>query len=164
MSKKKLTPAQKTFVGNYADPSSETFSNATKSMLKAKKNSITAASAAVTGCRLLQQDHIQNEIEICLAKHGADEPTRLEILAKITKGEYTKTVTSTFKNAEGEVQRTIEIESNASPADIVRADNLIWKATGRYDANRAKADILSARTKQLMDRFAPKEKGKKVAS
>jgi len=155
-----LKPATRQFVDNYIDPTSETYNNGMRSMLAARQNQIQPDSAAVEASKLLRTDKVRNAIEEILALNGAAENVRLQILAGVSLGNYQKETVTEYMDPDGNVQSQIRVKTSPSAADIVRANNLIWKATGKYDVNRAAANALSARTKQLMRKFDPAKQRK----
>ncbi len=151
-----LKPHKRAFVDNYIEPTEDTFSNGTRSYHKAVNGRITIESARSTASTLLSTDNVRNAIEERLEYRGASEDVRIGVLAEIATGKFVKQVRTTF-TTNGKVKSQIEVESTPSAADVVRVNNLIYKVTGKYDTNKAIADVLTARTKQLMKQFKPKQ-------
>ncbi len=152
-----LKPDQRLFIDKYIDPQADTFGNGTRAMHEAKNGRITIESARAQAARLLAKGNVRNAIEEVMSLKGAPEDVRLDFLAKAATGQYLKQVKQTYRDSDGKITSTIEVESTPSVADLVRVNNVIWRATGKYDINKAKADVLSARTKQLMKQFKPKQ-------
>ncbi len=151
-----LNPRKRALVDNYIDPTGDTFANGTRSYHKAVNGQVTIESARSLSAKLLATDTVRNAIEERMALKGASEDVRLGMLADIATGKYVKQSKTTYTDKDGETTGSMLVESTPSGADIVRVSNVIWRATGKYDINRAKASVLTARTKQLMKQFKPK--------
>ena len=157
---KPLKPIHQAFVHNYANPNSDTYSNASQSLLKANPN-ITPRSARAMTAPLLANPSIQDAIIQHMEDMGCGDKVRSAKLADIIKGRYVSK-TETEQIVDGQIVSTSRVKKTPHASDIIKAIDTVNKMSGIYDQSKAKAETMSKTMTELFKRsLQAKDKGDK---
>jgi hypothetical protein len=146
------TVKQQAFIAEYTDPNSDSFGNGTQAYKKAylTNNDNTAGSNAN---KLLKNAKIRHHIDKILDSIGYGEKVRLQMLTEIGMGKYIKRTEQTRLDAKGNVKDTIITESTPGADSIVRVNDVINRLTGKYEAAKQGARVMSKSFQAMVDKI-----------
>ena len=126
---KTLSPKVKDFIRRYIDKDSDTYSNATRSYMKAYDTKETSAQAESS--RVLMKPHVQSYMMQLAEETGITDKVAMGRLADIVNG-ITKEVVTTHRGRDGETTGTSTVVSTPSARDSIAAIELRNKMVGLY--------------------------------
>ena len=130
--KTKITNRQKAFAENYAMPDSDTYLNATQSVI-ASGHTSNPKSAAVIGSKALRNDNVLSYIEQINDSNGNSIEERSKLVADVLAGVHRNTTKTTHMDADGNPRGTTLVEKSLSPTEIARLVDLTNRAEGLYN-------------------------------
>lgn len=153
---KPLKPNEIAFIKAYTNIGSPTIGNGTQSSLATQPQISTVKSAGVQASRMLGKDRVQDSIQEILLDAGLEEKVLAHQLGQIVQGKYERESKTVYKDGEGQVRHEVVSSSAPKASEITKAIDLANKMSGRYESNRAKADVYTASMKSLIKKYAPK--------
>jgi hypothetical protein len=153
--KRRLTLKQQIFVDGYVNPNADTFSNGTQSVLSIPgRRGYDYSAASVQASDYLDNPRVQSEIQLRAKEAGLTDMFRLGALRSIANGEYIQKETSQ-RIVKGK-KRTITTLRTPKASEIVKAIDTVNKMVGDYERNRAMANAVSSRFRELAKAYRPR--------
>ena len=150
-----LTPADQVLATAYADPNSDTFSNKTRSYMKAhpEANYGTAATQASTA---LKKPQLKTAVQELLDNYGATYEVRMRDLVDGALGRTQDTIVTVRRDKDGKVIEETTVTKPIPHSSRTKYHQMLLELSG--DADRAKAeskirtDAMIAASKRIMRR------------
>ena len=153
---KPLKPNEIAFIKAYTNIGSPTIGNGTQSALATQPRIGTYDSASQKARVLLRKDGVQENIQEILVNAGLEERVLASQLGQIVQGKHRRESKTVYRGPDGVVHYELVSSSAPKASEITKAIDLANKMSGRYESNRAKADVYTASMKSLIKKYAPK--------
>lgn len=137
---KPLKPREEEFVARYADPRSESYSDA-KASAKASGFGNTPGSQEHAGWRLTKNPRVRNRIAQVIDTMHASPEARAAVLRDVLRGETREERVIEVRDADGELAQTRTESKTTSVKDRLQAIHILNRMDGTYSQADAVVDV-----------------------
>lgn len=146
----RCTPRQRAMVHAYIDCNSPTYSNKAASARAAGYRE--GGNPTAVGRKVLGNTNVRSYMREIMDAAGLGDDVRAMELARIARGDATRSIRSTTTYRDGSTVETVT-DRPVTPAEQIRAIETANKMLGLYDRNRATADAMSTELRAQIKRY-----------
>ncbi len=149
-----LTLKERALVKAYTSIGESTFGNGLKSALVAYDTTDDNTAGALAS-RTLKKSNVQSAILDAMREHGINDNVQLaSVKAVLTGDRVTETVTEHI-DSNGQSNGTTVTRAKPTHRDVLQANRLLWKLSGRFDANKTMGKAVSSKLRAIAREFRP---------